>query len=185
VSIPGACPEDAQRNAPSPIPDPDPEDKEKIVANASLQLEPESQTKPKRKSPDYKAWLDRVFTPAYPEHRRVQDKTAIAALRSMKPDQQQLDAILGRLEKWKHSPEWIKENGKFVPGMGKFLTEPKYKRDPNSSNGAGKAAPPRFRRCGNALRLRRTIRERRGLAKACAVARPRRRAVSARRHPAR
>lgn len=79
-------------------------------------------------------WFERVFVPAYPEYRRVQQKTALAQLKRMNPDESARATIIATLDEWKRSADWTGENGKYIPGMAKFLSDPKY-RNATLSNG--------------------------------------------------
>jgi hypothetical protein len=99
----------------------------------------DSRSQARLKQPDFEIWFKDEFTPAYPEHRRVQGKTALATLREIKPDADARVAIMTRLETWKASDDWVKERGKFVPGMGTFFADGWYQREPQalSRNGNG------------------------------------------------
>jgi hypothetical protein len=118
-SMPAAFSEDARRNAPSPSPTPNPSPKER-----------KSRSQARSKKPDFEVWFGSEFEPNYPEPRRVQRKTAIAELRKIKPDAAARVAIMGRLAAWKLSTAWTKDNGDYIPGMGKFFGEGYYERDP-------------------------------------------------------
>jgi hypothetical protein len=84
----------------------------------------------RKRKPDLEAWFDGEFKPAYP--RPVQEKTAKAQLRELKPDANERTAIMMRLEKWKSSDEWAKETGRYIPGMCKFFEDGWYKREPSA-----------------------------------------------------
>lgn len=94
--------------------------------------------------PDFLSWFEGEFKTAYPEHRRVQEKTAVARLREIKPDAETRKAIMARLEAWKASDAWTKDGGEWVPGMGKFFADGWFSREPQilGFNGKAPAALP-------------------------------------------
>ena len=92
-----------------------------VIETEVIGTEVPSALKARSKQPDFEIWFNDEFTPAYPEHRRVQGKTALNALRKIKPDVEARVAIIARLETWKASDDWQKEAGKYVPGMGNSL----------------------------------------------------------------
>jgi hypothetical protein len=79
-------------------------------------------------------WFETEFVPAYPEHRRVQNKSALAELRELKPDATERAQILAALERWKCSAEWARDGGTYVPGMGRFFSDGWHKREPEFSH---------------------------------------------------
>lgn len=80
--------------------------------------------------PDWEIWLRTELLPEYPSHRRVQIPTAERELKRMRPDEEKRAQILAALRAWKASPTWAEEDGRFVPGIGKFLKDEWFKRTP-------------------------------------------------------
>ncbi|MFZ1975820.1 MAG: hypothetical protein WAU89_23465 [Candidatus Acidiferrales bacterium] len=93
---------------------------------------------------DLESWFENEFVPVYPEDRRVQHKTAIAWLKGSKPDEHERTRILGALALWVASPEWTRDEGKYIPGMGKFLRDGWHLRQPRAApNGQLNLTPAR------------------------------------------
>ena len=40
------------------------------------------------------------------------------------------EAVLAGVRKWKQSPQWKRENGRFIPRAAKFLEQGDYREDP-------------------------------------------------------
>jgi hypothetical protein len=84
-------------------------------------------------------WFDQEFLPQYPEDHHDQLKTARAFLRKHKPDAAERARILATLELWKASPEWLKDGGKWIKGVGNFFSDGLHQRKP-----AGIEAGPHY-----------------------------------------
>jgi len=95
---------------------------------------PEARSKEKnikRKNPDLVRWFEETFVPAYPEHRQGSQRAgALAELRNLKPNSEARAAIIVHLELWKVSPDWQKDRGEYVPGMGNFFRNKFHERKP-------------------------------------------------------
>lgn len=127
-AMPEQCPSNARAmqhasksDSPSPSPSPDP--------------------KPTPKNGAIDTWFDQEFLAAYPEHHHDQLKTARAYLRKHKPDTAERARILATLELWKASPDWLKDGGKWIKGIGNFFSDGMHLRKP-----AGVEAGPRYER---------------------------------------
>jgi hypothetical protein len=92
---------------------------------------------------DLDLWFKDVFVPAYPEHRQVQTKTAIARLKGLKPDVAERMRILDVLGLWKQSAEWTRDEGKYVPGMGRFFADGWHNRQPRAAPAGPRLSPGR------------------------------------------
>ena len=74
--------------------------------------------------------LFEIFWASYPEHRRTGRKGAFAEWRKLKPDRETLDRMLSALDRQKQSPDWGKEDGRYVPGIRKWLEDRHWERVP-------------------------------------------------------
>jgi len=72
--------------------------------------------------------LFEIFWASYPEHRRTGRKCAFAEWRKLKPDRETLDRMLSALDCQKQSPDWGKEDGRYVPGVKKWLEDRHWER---------------------------------------------------------
>jgi hypothetical protein len=88
-------------------------------------------------------WFWGVFRHVYPEHRQVQAKTAVARLKESNPDEAERARILGVLELWKQSAEWTRDEGKYVPGMGRFFADGWHTRQPRAAPAGPRLSPSR------------------------------------------
>lgn len=117
------------------------------IPNTETETEAENRSSDRSRvrsnQPDFEIWFETEFKNAYPEDRRVQEKTALSLVRKLKPDPDARASIMTRLEAWKESEDWTKEAGKYVPGMGRFFEDGFYHRSPAPSrNGKRPAALP-------------------------------------------
>lgn len=67
--------------------------------------------------------LFEIFWASYPAHRRTGRKNAFSEWRKLKPDKETLDRMLSALDCQKQAPEWVKEEGRYVPGAKKWLED--------------------------------------------------------------
>lgn len=81
-----------------------------------------------------KAWFDRILS-AYPVHRQGNSDEAWAAFESFVPDGQE-QAALDALDKWKKSEQWTDDDGRFVPGLSKWLVQGLWKCPPEAAKGS-------------------------------------------------
>lgn len=70
------------------------------------------------RAPVYSAEFETAWS-AYPTYRGSKHD-AWRAWRRQKPA---LDAVLGGIERWKKHPDWMKNGGEFIPGMGPWLNK--------------------------------------------------------------
>jgi hypothetical protein len=104
---------------------------------------PENGDRSPRKPTEWEIWFETVLLPEYPEHRQVQTATAKREVRRLFGDEPTRRKLLEGLRAWKESPEWIREDGAYVPGIGKFIRDRWYERAP-SRRPNGSAGKPRF-----------------------------------------
>jgi hypothetical protein len=67
--------------------------------------------------------LFEIFWASYPAHRQTGRKSAYSEWRKLKPDREMLDRMLSALDRQKESSDWIKEDGRYVPGIRKWLED--------------------------------------------------------------
>jgi uncharacterized protein YdaU (DUF1376 family) len=67
--------------------------------------------------------LFEIFRASYPAHRQTGRKSAYSEWRKLKPDRGMLDRMLSVLDRQKESSDWIKEDGRYVPGIRKWLED--------------------------------------------------------------
>lgn len=82
------------------------------------------------------------FWAAYP--RKVAKKPALRAWQKAKPDDKKLAAILDGLEKWKQCPNWVKDDGAFVPYPAKFLNQEYWMSPPTTQKEEAPLMPEGF-----------------------------------------
>lgn len=111
---------------PYPVPDPDPD---LSTESSTEQDPPELAAKPKSA---LQGWFESEFKIRYPAHRRVQEPTALRELRKLRPSKEQREQIIASLDEWVASSDWIRDQGKFVPGMGRFFSDKYYQRQPEN-----------------------------------------------------
>ena len=84
-------------------------------------------------------WYDTQFLPKYPgPHAQAQRKAAIREIAKLTPDQR--GRALANLELCKRSPEWRRDDGKFVPGPGTFFENRMHEQPPTLANGIANGA---------------------------------------------
>lgn len=66
------------------------------------------------------------FWNAYPSDRRKGRQEAIAAWRSLRLTPAQVEQVTRSLASWTASPDWRKENGKYIPWPQKFLRKRRW-----------------------------------------------------------
>jgi uncharacterized protein YdaU (DUF1376 family) len=74
--------------------------------------------------------LFEIFWSSYPTRRQTGRKNAFAEFRKLKPDREMLDRMLSALDCQKQSPDWLKEEGRYVPGIKKWLEDRYWERVP-------------------------------------------------------
>jgi hypothetical protein len=72
--------------------------------------------------------LFEIFWASYPVHRQTGRKSAYSEWRKLKPDRDMLDRMLSALDLQKESPDWIKEDGRYVAGIRKWLEDRYWER---------------------------------------------------------
>ncbi len=72
--------------------------------------------------------LFEIFWANYPAHRQTGRKNAFSEWRKLKPDREMLDRMLSALDRQKRSPDWNKEEGRYVPGIKKWLEDRYWER---------------------------------------------------------
>jgi hypothetical protein len=82
-------------------------------------------------------WFETVFLPSYPPHRQASSlTTARSEMRKRKLSAEERSAALALLARYKASPKWLEEDGKFVPGVGVYWKNGYCDREPvGGSNG--------------------------------------------------
>jgi hypothetical protein len=99
---------------------------------------PRGKSQPKS---ELKDWFAKELQPLYPGHRRrKQIARALSALVEINPDAAKRQQILDSLEEWKRSPDWLKNKGQFIPGIGNFLFERYFEQPAATGNGSGSRA---------------------------------------------
>jgi hypothetical protein len=83
-------------------------------------------------------WFKETFLPEYP--RPIQIKSALATVRKLNFTPDECDAIMARLALLKQSSDWLKDEGKYIPGAHTFFADRWYERDLQPANGNGKRA---------------------------------------------
>ena len=75
-------------------------------------------------------WFEADFLPRYPANRQNNSlTTARNQVRDLNPQESLRETLITRLEGWKLHPDWMREGGRFVPGVGNFFKDGWYKRD--------------------------------------------------------
>lgn len=64
-----------------------------------------------------------ILWESYPVKRRTKRKEAIAEFRSLNPNKQLLDKMLSALDILKKSDEWKQEDGRWIPGISKWISD--------------------------------------------------------------
>ena len=65
------------------------------------------------------------FWIAYP--RKISKKTTERVFNRIKPDEKTFQAILSGLEKYKQTPQWLKDGGQFIPHPTTWLNQERWK----------------------------------------------------------
>jgi len=65
--------------------------------------------------------LFEIFWASYPAHRRTGKRKALSEWLRLKPDRETLDGQ-------KQSPDWAREEGRYVPGAGRWLEDRQWER---------------------------------------------------------
>ena len=77
-----------------------------------------------------------VFYKAYPKHKSRGD--AEKAWKTLKPDDKKLAEIMDGLERAKRSPDWKKENGRFIPYPASWLRAKGWEDEQNTGSSVSK-----------------------------------------------
>lgn len=81
-------------------------------------------------------YLFRQLREKYPPHRLGDYAAGLKAFRSIPDINMVYPEIIQGLENWKQSESWSNEDGRYVPGLAKFLNERKWKTPPIWNNNA-------------------------------------------------
>lgn len=82
-------------------------------------------------------YLFRQLREKYPPHRLGDYAIGLKAFQSIPDINMVYPEIIQGLENWKQSESWSNEDGRYVPGLAKFLNERKWKTPPIWNNNAG------------------------------------------------
>ena len=77
-----------------------------------------------------------IFYKAFPKHKSRGD--AEKAWKTLKPDDKKLAEIMDGLDRAKHSPDWKKENGRFIPYPATWLRAKGWEDEQNTGSSASK-----------------------------------------------
>lgn len=73
-----------------------------------------------------------VFWNAYPK--KVARETAKKAFGKVRPDGELMDIILSRLEAYKHTPQWLKDGGQYIPNPATWLNQKRWEDEIEQDN---------------------------------------------------
>lgn len=82
-------------------------------------------------------WLEKSFNEfwsAYPK--KTAKQQALKAFQKLNPNEELLNIILRSLERQKHSVQWTKDGGQYVPYPATWLNGKRWEDDPTCSTGA-------------------------------------------------
>ena len=82
-------------------------------------------------------YMFRQLREKYPPHRLGDYAAGLKAFQSIPDINMVYPEIIQGLENWKQSESWSNEDGRYVPGLAKFLNERKWKTPPIWNNNAG------------------------------------------------
>lgn len=75
-----------------------------------------------------------TFWHHYPTDRRRGKFEALQAWRALRLNADEKAQVMSSLERWKASPDWLKEAGKYIPWPQKFLRKRRWQESPESSS---------------------------------------------------
>lgn len=95
--------------------------------------------------PEHDIWFEE-FWEAYP--RKVSKADAIKAWKQLKITFSMASKIMAGLDRWKHSDQWIRDDGRFIPYPASWLRGKRWEDEvtANAFQGQERLAPPRPRR---------------------------------------
>ena len=96
---------------------------EQNESNSVTKTKTETETNTKNKNQNISAWFDQFWN-AYP--RRVNKPGAMKAFEKANIDSQLLETILTAIEKQKHSEQWTKDGGQFIPHPATWLNQKRW-----------------------------------------------------------